>query len=266
MAVWPPVISQIGYPGAGDIDDCWCVATIWAALASDPNARKPTVPQFRKAAGDPDDGIRDGGSNDECMKGAQGIWHDEPDATRWEGTWAGFAALVKAGRPASLAIRSSALPAQYRFGFMGAHRVGAAYDKARGTFLLMNPLARSGAALQPIMESDLKRAAQALLPSRQTIGLLFPSPNDLRLRYGARKTSPYPDRTRTDEPDVRIHRSPTTSDATVVGIIKAKSTLWIAYQVTTTGEDYKGSRHWYGNRAGDKWVHAARLVHEGGAT
>ena len=43
------VISQRLYPGAGDIDDCWVVATCWAARAAGV-AHLPTVPEFRAAA------------------------------------------------------------------------------------------------------------------------------------------------------------------------------------------------------------------------
>lgn len=175
MTLWPGNFSQIGYPGAGDVDDCWCVATIWAARASDPDNRKPTVTEFRRHAGDPDDGIRDGGSLDEVMLGSRGTWPGI-DVTRWQGaSWSAFASLVKAGRPASVALDSFALPVTHRYGFTGKHQCGLVWSGS--SFLLANPLAPEGSYPKPISEAAIKKAVLALLPSSpQVRAALFTAP------------------------------------------------------------------------------------------
>lgn len=171
-----PVISQIGYPGAGDVDDCWVVATVWAAEASRPGIRHPTVTEYRRHAGDPDDGVTDGGSLDEVVKGARGSW-PSLDVTRWQSTaWDAFASLVKAGRPASVALDSAKLPPHLRFGFYGKHQVGVAWDAVRKTFVIANPLDKDGTPPKAISEAALRVAVLALLPQRQEVrAAVFPA-------------------------------------------------------------------------------------------
>lgn len=168
---YPPIRNQATYPGAGDVDDCWVVATVWAATAFDPSVRQPTVPEFRKHAGDPDDGHLDGGSLAEVTRGARGSWADIATVS-YDGPWSGFATRVKGGRSASLAVLSSKLPAHLRFGFRFAHQVGVVWDGK--TFLLANPLAPSGSQPKPITEAALKAAATALPYGGNVRALLFP--------------------------------------------------------------------------------------------
>lgn len=174
MTLWPGAISQVGYPGAGDLDDCWVIATIWAATASDPSLRKPTVTEFRRHAGDPDDGFMDGGSLDEVFKGSRGVWPDQP-VIKYSGDWAGFKQYVQEGRTASLAVNSARLPARMRYGFNGPHQVGIAWDDG---FVLMNPLARNGTPPQPITEAELRPAATALYANGQVRAAIYPAPED----------------------------------------------------------------------------------------
>jgi hypothetical protein len=181
---WPAVISQKTYPGhdpnprdsSPDWDDCWVVATVWAAVASQPDIHRPTIPEYRKHAGDPDDGIFDGGSLDEVIRGARGSWPDL-DVTRWDGAWDAFAALVKAGRPASLAVLSAKLPARLRFGFLGAHQVGIAWTGT--TFVVANPLAKDGSAPLPATADELRTAALALPYGGKVRAAVFPAPAQL---------------------------------------------------------------------------------------
>jgi hypothetical protein len=170
----PLVLSQRTYPGAGDIDDCWVVATVWAAVASVPSIWQPSVTTFRKYAGDPDDGISDGGSIDECFKGAKGCWPGL-DSTLWKANeFSGFLSLVKAGRPASVALDSAALPSRLRFGFMGKHQVGIVWD---GTKLLCaNPLAAQGSRPLTITEAELKTAMSRLVFPAAFRAVVFPKP------------------------------------------------------------------------------------------
>ncbi len=163
----PGVFNQVRYPEAEDIDDCWVVATVWAALASRPSARKPTVTEFRAAAGDPDDGNADGGSESEVYRGARGIWPDIP-VTAYHGEWAPLAKLIKSGRIASAAVLSSRLPINY--GFLGWHQVGVAWD---GGYVVANPLAPEGSAPTAIGEAALR---SAVMPLGYARALLFPVP------------------------------------------------------------------------------------------
>jgi hypothetical protein len=154
----PPAISQIGYWGAGDIDDCWVVATVWAAKAAGVPGWYVSVPHFRSHAGNPDRPGPTGGSLDNVIRGARGCW---PDARikRYASTdWNGFISLLKAGWIASLAVRSSGLPSSYRFGFNGLHQIGVAYQN--GTYYIMNPLQHNGAALLAISPEYLRTAAR----------------------------------------------------------------------------------------------------------
>ncbi len=160
MSAVPPVISQVGYPGAGDIDDCWVVATIWAAVAADPTVERPTVPEFRAAAHNPDRPGPTGGFLSDVIRGAEGVW-PRLRVERYESIeWGPFAARLRAGWSASLAVLSSALPARLQFGFRKAHQVGVVWD--HGQFRLMNPLARNGAAPAWISEDELRTAARAV--------------------------------------------------------------------------------------------------------
>ncbi len=156
----PPVISQVSYPGAGDVDDCWVVATVWAALAADPDATRPTVPEFRVAAHVPDRPGPTGGTLDDIIRGASAIWPglriSRHDSTEWEP----FMRFLRAGWSASLAVLSSSLPTTLQFGFRGAHQVGVVWHA--GQLRLANPLARNGSAPAWIDETALRTAARAL--------------------------------------------------------------------------------------------------------
>jgi hypothetical protein len=175
MTLLKSVLSQIGYPGAGDIDDCWCVATIMAMHAVAPNNHLPTVPQFRAAAGVPDvQGRSDGGNVNDIMKACNKLWPTLHGALSSR-AWASFASAVKGGKVASLSLLSGNLPSRYRFGFSGTHQVYVEYTG--GAWYIANPLAKTGSALQAISEADLKRAA-VTLPGLggQVLAVLFPRP------------------------------------------------------------------------------------------
>lgn len=177
----PSTISQIGYPGAGDIDDCWIVATVWAAIASDGDTTAPSATLARVWAGDPDDGHQDGGSLDETYAVARRL---NRDAVRWESfDFDPFDALLRAGRPASCAVRSSSLPSALRFGFYGLHQIGGIY--VNGRYYIMNPLDRSGRDVRPIARADLRRAMLDLIPSVGVVrGVLFPAPKETTMAQG----------------------------------------------------------------------------------
>lgn len=163
-------------------------------------------------------------------------------------------------------------PVQAQKGGTFDHALGGFHMFADGTFLLYDPLAKS---LQRVEQSAVRPAAEAIaLRERGDARELFvgatrvlPS-TGLTLRYGARKTAKYPDRQRADGragKPVNVHSAPRTGASTVIGTIPDGG-LWIAYQVTETGDLFDGSRRWYGDKTGTRWISARRLIHEGGAT
>lgn len=164
----PGIYNQAIYPDAEDLDDCWVVATVWAARASDPNLRKPTVTEFRRHAGDPDDGVTDGGTLEEVVKGARGSWPTVP-IIRYHGSWQGFLDLLHRGKIASAAVLSMRLPMTY--GFLGWHQVGVAFEDGR--YYVANPLAPEGSAPTRISVDALRAAVMPLGYAR---AVFFPAP------------------------------------------------------------------------------------------
>jgi hypothetical protein len=153
----PGAISQIGYPNAGDIDDCWLVATVWAAVASGQTYR-PDATTYRRAAMNPDRPGPTGGTADQTFRGAKGCW---PGANirRYVSTdWNGFTSLLKAGWVASLAVNSGALPGYLQYGFYGLHQIGVAYQN--GQYYVDNPLMSNGTSPVSIDEIALRTAAR----------------------------------------------------------------------------------------------------------
>lgn len=154
----PPVISQVGYPTAGDIDDCWVVATVWAAVAADPYAYRPTVTYFRAKAGRPDLPGATGGTLEHIMAGAWRTWPYMTIAKYASTDWSLFDRRLRQGWSASLGVISAELPTGLQFGFRGAHQVGVVYSGGR--YLVANPLARTGSAPIACPLADLQAAAR----------------------------------------------------------------------------------------------------------
>jgi hypothetical protein len=175
----PPVFSQIGYPGAGDVDDCWVVATVWAEQASRPGSFKPTVPQFRAKADKPDAPGPTGGNIQNVYAGARGCWPDLAVRLYISDEIEPLLKAVRAGQPASIALDSGDLPARLRFGFTGKHQCGlASPDGSR--LVLANPLARNGTPALAITGPEVARAMLGLLTPAQSRlrfrAVLFPKP------------------------------------------------------------------------------------------
>lgn len=119
-------------------------------------------------------------------------------------------------------------------------------------------------ALQPWGEDDPRR----LGPGRAYAVLWPDTEPHVLLRFNAKPTTPMPDRTRARAKagsSVNIHSTPTTDPDTVIGHLPAGE-LFFAYQRTASGDRYRGSRVWYGDQTGRRWIHAARLTHKGGST
>ena len=167
-----PVINQVTYPLVGDVDDCSVIATFWAARDSGYMGSLPTVPEFRRAAGVPDRPGPSGIDNYHVWLGVQGTELRVLGGTFWNVDWAPFARTVRQGSSASLAVLSSKLPANLRFGFQGAHRIGVAFDGS--TFVVANPLAHGGSAPLPCPELSLRNAAYAV-SAGYALAVTFPA-------------------------------------------------------------------------------------------
>jgi hypothetical protein len=85
--------------------------------------------------------------------------------------------------------------------------------------------------------------------------------------HGGRATSPFPDRTRGKVAGgrrVNVRSGPATSYPIVDYL--ANHELYVAYQRTDTGQSLAGSRRWYGDHDGNRWVHKSGLSHTEGST
>lgn len=167
------VLNQGTYPGAGDLDDCWVVSLVQAASASDPSIDRPTVTEFRAAAGDPDDGYRDGGNPSEWKKAVTTLWPDIGAFFAFGIDWASFEGYLKRGWIASLAISSLYLPPSLQYGFTGLHQVTLFMDA--GYFHIANPLQPDGSAPQLVGGKTIRNAAHAY-GNGFVYAVLFPPP------------------------------------------------------------------------------------------
>ena len=154
------VFSQRTWPAAGDLDDCWVVATIWCANAVAPWLFLQNTTAFRKAAGDPDDGQTDGGRLKEIMQACRALWPQLGVERYADEPWAGLMRRLDAGRPASVAVLSEALPPRLQFGFRGLHQVALFVDH-EGKLRIMNPLQKDRARPEHIGEDAAREAARA---------------------------------------------------------------------------------------------------------
>lgn len=86
-------------------------------------------------------------------------------------------------------------------------------------------------------------------------------------KFGGRRTDPFPDRTRANpKPGKRVSVRTGPSPTSRLVDTMADGELFIAYQRTTTGTSIGGSRVWYGDHDGNRWIHESGLRREGGST
>jgi hypothetical protein len=168
------VANQGKFPGAGDLDDCWIVATWMCANGVRPDIAKGDITWMRGAAGDPDDGIADGGSNTEILKMCRRMWPDieVTDVAGREWDWL-LNRLRADVRPVSLAVLSSELPRALRFGFQGPHQVSFWHES--GDFWFANPLAPEGSRPLAVQPADIRPAAKRMTSNGTVRGVLFPT-------------------------------------------------------------------------------------------
>ena len=225
------ILNQKVYPGAGDWDDCWAVATIWAYRAATDATSLPTVPEFRAAAKKPDKPGPTGGNITDIMRAVGVLWphagvveYERPD-------WPSFSARVRAGDIASLALDSGLLPRQMRFGFDGSHQVGVAYVNG---FLMANPLAPQGSEPIPIKETVLRDAALGIA-NGWVLAALFPRRDDVNLD---RITYQWWTANGTDGV---LRAAPVRSEAPVETLPAGTRILSIAEYVSPDGNDWRAA-------------------------
>lgn len=153
--ILPAAISQRTYLKAGDIDDCWAVATVWAAVAAGQTYR-PDMTVFRAAAGNPDKPGPTGGDYHQIARAVSILWPSATFEVFAAKDWPGFVAKLYEGWIASLAVLSAKLPPPLRYNFYGTHQLGV--GMAGGLLYVMNPLMTDGDSLKAISESELKTA------------------------------------------------------------------------------------------------------------
>lgn len=172
MATLRRNISQIGYPQAGDIDDCWLVSPLTALYNICPHLRLPNAKVFRAAAGVPDRSwASDGGTGRNIVTGLKTMY----PRLQFEGiifSWTSFKAKMTPGKVASIAVLSSKLPARLRYGFNGGHRI-CVEQIAPGKWIVLNPLAKSGTAPQSIGQATLREATSAFTGAGRVGAIIF---------------------------------------------------------------------------------------------
>lgn len=154
------VLNQARWPGAGDVDDCWCLADFQALLAVAPWIVLPGIPAYRAAAGNPDLPGPTGGTIAHSRRAIRALFPElDIEATDGEMAWPALLELVRAGRPASLAVVSGALPPRLQFGFAGKHRVMVWSNGAE--LRVLNPLAPAHSRGLVIEPAALRNAVEA---------------------------------------------------------------------------------------------------------
>lgn len=94
---------------------------------------------------------------------------------------------------------------------------------------------------------------------------VFPdSEPHVKLYAGARRSTPFPDRTKADKPTVWVHAVPRVGDTHRLYKVE-KDRLLVGHQYVT-GDSAWGSTTWLGNDDGTEWVPVGALRHVGGAT
>lgn len=187
--------------------------------------------------------------------------------------WPGVIQWVREGRLVILAVQYSKVPrpVQAQKGGTFDHMLAVCNLYADGTIDLYDPLA---VEIQRVEQSSVRPAAEAIaLRERGDATRLFVGATNIlplvgpTLRYGGRPVPKGQDRTRAlgvHGSSVNVHSRPTTGTASVVGQLPTGA-LFIAYQLTT-GDPFEGSRIWYGDKTGTRWIAAKRLSHIGGST
>ncbi len=170
----PGVYNQRSWPGVGDSDECWVIATFWALVAAGvrTKAQLPTIYAFRAACDNPDQPGATGGTNGNILKAVRGI---APDANPvlYSGPWDGFDDWLDKGAVASLIVRCDHLPTRLQYGFAGLHQI--AVVKVGGKLLDADSLDAAGHAPREIARAELGHAAHAAYSDGKMNAVIIPA-------------------------------------------------------------------------------------------
>ena len=189
MAKMLSVISQRTYPGVGDIDECWLIATYIAARYSLPGCHLPTVTEARTAAHNPDMPGPTGGTLSDIMEVVTKYFPNFGVRKFVSTDWAMFVRFLDAGWVAAVGTLSSKLPSALQFGFGGEHEV--TVQKVGSYFYLANPLAVTGAAPLRVTEAALKSAIFAFVGAGNIQAALFPDQERPMIYFKENKTGKF---------------------------------------------------------------------------
>lgn len=171
------VFSQRTWAGVGDLDDCWVISLLQTVHCCMPWSLLPTATVVRQAAGDPDDGVSDGGNLTELRRAALKLY---PELTGKLHVLRGdplaqLQSLVTAGHPASIAVVCDKLPARLRYGTIGAVRHQVTVAVRGGKLRFANPLAPMGSRWDPIAWADVLPAIRAYSGAGKVHALVLPT-------------------------------------------------------------------------------------------
>jgi hypothetical protein len=116
-----------------------------------------------------------------------------------------------------------------------------------------------GAALRPWGDGDSRTLAK-LRPGRAYAGVFPDTEPHVHLRYtGSKRTDPFPDamtvRSPTTGKPINVRSGPSTKYPVKTTLATGKT--FTAYQVNRAGQLLAGSRVWYGDHNGTRWVHSS---------
>lgn len=122
-----------------------------------------------------------------------------------------------------------------------------------------NTLIAFARALHPFGEND-PRTLRSMGINGVYCGVFPDTEPHVHIRYGANRTSPFPDRTRVDQAELWSHTSPAFGEDNRISPRLQRDDLFVAYQrVVKSGE------LWLGNHDGNAWVPASKMRNVGGA-
>lgn len=160
------VFSQRDWPGIGDIDDCWVLASLQAVHTVAPWLKLPGVKFFREKANKPDvQGQLDVGDEHDMARGLEALYPTLEIEVVDGMPFSQFADLVKSGRPAALVVKAGDLPAAMQTTYKGIHAITVAFDDEKQEWLVADPLARAHSKPVPIARADLRKAVKGFKPN-----------------------------------------------------------------------------------------------------
>lgn len=160
------VFSQRDWPGIGDVDDCWVLASLQAVHTVAPWLKLPGVKVFRDRAGVLDvPGQLDVGDEHDMKRGLDALYPTLGLEILDGMPFSEFVGKLRSGRPAAVIIKAGDLPDELQTTYKGIHAVTVAFDDETGAILMADPLARAHSKPVPIAQPALKNAIEGFKPN-----------------------------------------------------------------------------------------------------